>query len=195
MIVQVRPRGSASTVTLDDGSTFRCSREFARRSRLGRGQAIDDAILERLRQSAEDDLALSLADRLNRQQRFSQRQMAARLIRDGIDPATATRVFEQLSERGELDDRAVALSLARRELERAAGRGEQWEWRAFRQRLAGRLALRGFAGPDINAALRAAWAEVHPEALAETVAQDQCRAYSVDQRSAVGGLRNLDPEA
>ena len=158
-IVSVKPSGSVSTVDFDDGTSFRCTRDFARRSNLNRGQQIDPIFVDRLRLSATTDLALSLAERLNRRGRYSRREIEVKL-RDAEIPWTFVGpALDTLAEHGDLSDFAVALTVTRTSLQRFPDRGVPDHWRRFRETQTRRLRLRGFDPAAADQALRQAWAE------------------------------------
>ena len=165
-VVSIRPTGSTSTVNFDDGTSFRCTRDFVQRSNISRGQQIDPVFVDRLRESASYDLALYHAERLNRRGRYSRNELAQRLRQAGIVTSDATRALDSLVERGELDDQAVALSVARRSLRRALAREPSLSWNRFRNLHARRMALRGFGSADSSAALWQAWSEFEQSTLA-----------------------------
>ncbi len=147
-------------VDFDDGTSLRCTREFAHRSQLHRGQEIDAVFVERLRDSASFDLALSEARRLCRLDRYSRMQIASKLVATRVSSDTAQSILDQLERRGELDDQHVALELARKGLRQALCRDPQLECRRFRIVQTRRLRLRGFELGIATDACREAWSEV-----------------------------------
>ncbi len=165
-IESIRPAGALTVITFDDGAPLRCTRDFARRLNVRRGQAIDPVFIARLRESAAADHAERQAERLNRRGRDSRRAIAAKLQQAGIPDAAAARALDQLAARGELDDGAAALAYARRSLRQALQRDPELNWSSVRQRYGRRLALRGFAPGESSAALRQAWSELSPPPLA-----------------------------
>lgn len=162
----VRPTGSVSTVDFDDGTSFRCTREFVQRSNLTSGQRIDPVFVDRLRESASFDLALYHAQRLNQRGRYSRNEIAQRLRQAGVTQTDAERALDSLLDSGELDDRTVALTIARRSLRRALGREPDLSWSRFRNLHARRLAMRGFGAADSIAVLQQAWSEAEQSAVA-----------------------------
>ena len=171
-VLSVRPSGSVSTVVFDDGTSFRCTREFARRANIARGQQIDPVLVVRLRESASSDLALFHAERLTRRGRYSRLEIARRMRQAGVVGSDADHALDVLEQRGELDDQIVALSVARRSLKRALSRDPKLSWNEFRDRHGRRLSLRGFGAGESSAALRQAWSE-HEELERSTVALDR----------------------
>ena len=158
-ILSIRPTGSVSVVEFDDGTSVRCTRDFVRRSNMTRGQQIEPVLADRLRESAAQDLALAEAERLNRRGKHSRSEISARLRRTGIRDRDIRTALDALTERGALDDQAVALALARRGLSRALRRDPELTWNQFRTTHGRRLALRGFGAAESGAALRQAWSE------------------------------------
>ena len=165
-ILSIRPTGSVSTVNLDDGTSFRCTRDFVRRSNIARGQQIDPVFVERLRESAAFDLAHAQAERLNQRGRLSRQEIAVRLQQAGIQEPHLGTALSALAERGELDDYHVALASVRRNLNRDLGRHSELTWATFRSTHGRRLALRGFGAHDSARALKQAWEEVRDRSLA-----------------------------
>lgn len=166
VIESIRRSSSISTVNFDDGTSIRCTSNFVRRSNIARGQLIDPVFVDRLRQSAEFDLAYSQAERLNRRGRMSRREIAVRLQQTGIQEAQIAAALDQLHQRGDLDDEVVALELTRRNLGRELNRNPDLSWRQFRSAQGRRLALRGFGQAATAAALKQAWSEQHESSLA-----------------------------
>ncbi|MDE2746289.1 MAG: RecX family transcriptional regulator [Chloroflexota bacterium] len=165
-ILSVRPTGALSTVNFDDGTSFRCTRDFARRSNLFRGQQIDSVFVDRLRDSAAFDLARAQAERLNQRGRLSRQEIAVRMQQTGIREPHIGAALSDLTERGELDDLQVALASTRRNLGRELSRNPDLTWSRFRNTQGRRLALRGFGAHDSAEALRQAWTEVTEPPLA-----------------------------
>ena len=165
-ILSVRPSGSTSTVSFDDGTSIRCTREFVRRSNLSRGQQIDSVFVDRLRDSAAFDLARAQAERLNQRGRFSRTEIAVRMQQAGLPQPHISTALDDLAERGELDDYHVALASTRRNLSRELSRNPGLTWSRFRVTHGRRLALRGFGARDSAEALRQAWTELTEPSLA-----------------------------
>lgn len=165
-ILSITPTGSVSTVSFDDGTSFRCTRDFLRRSNISRGQRIDPVFVDRLRESASYDLALSEADRLTRRNRYSRQEIAVKLRQAGLNDLDIRAALDTLAGRGELDDHHVALDLARRNLARAISRDPELTWSRFRLLYGRRLALRGFGAAESSSALREAWSEFENSPLA-----------------------------
>ncbi len=160
VVVSVRPAGAASVVDFDDGSSFRCTRDFARRCHLSRGQEIDAVFIARLRDTASFDLALFEAQRLNRRRRYSRLEITNKLISVRIPADTARLALDELEQRGELDDQSVALDLARKGLRQALSRNPQLPRSKYRSLQTRRLLLRGFNAATASEACRTAWSEV-----------------------------------
>ncbi len=159
VIQSIHSSGGASTVQFDDGASFRCTHDFARRSQLQRGQTIDAVFVDRLRRSASLDLACSEAERLNRRGKYSRRQLVQRLIQEGMASHDVEEALDQLDQRGELDDAAVALKIVRRGLAQDLQRAGDHTWISVRQRHVRRLRMRGFDTGTAIAAVREAWSE------------------------------------
>ena len=166
-VLSIKPSGSVSQVQLDDGTSFDCTREFARRSHLKRGQEIDAVLIERLRETATVDLARFHAQRLNSRAKYSRQEIAQRLQQLSIPISVANLALDQLAEDGALDERAVALDAAKRGLDQALRREEAMSWRRYHELLARRLAMRGFDPATSQAALRQAWLERDQPTLAQ----------------------------
>ncbi len=166
-IASIRPSGAATVITLDDHSDFRCTREFAARSRLSRGQQIDAVILERLRQQASFDLAYSEAARLLRKQKYSCREIAQRLSQSGCSRSDIRVAIDELAPAAQ-SDISIAASLTHDRWRRESQRDGATSWQEFRRRQAGRLAMRGFSPGAISAAL----AEVREQHDAASLARD-----------------------
>lgn len=156
-IVAIERSGSTCAVQFDGAPTLRCSRAFARRLRLSAGQQIDSAMLERVRQTAAAELAEHLAQRLLQRPR-SRRELAARLLQEGIADNVVRETLEQLEQQGEHDEMEDALAIARQ----CAGRGAQ-DWNAMRQRCGQRLRRRGFSAATSLRAVQLAWQETRRE--------------------------------
>ena len=152
-IIELQRRAGVCTVTFDDAPPLRCSRDFAQRLRLAAGQQIDAALLERLRKTAASDLAERLARRLLRRPR-SRREIAARLLSEGLPDAAVRDALELLEAEGEHDESEDALALARR----CVPRGEQ-DWNEVRRRCGQRLRRRGFSPATALRAVQIAWQE------------------------------------
>ena len=159
-VVSIRPTGALSTVDFDDGSSIRCTREFAQRSRIQRGQQIDPVFIDRLRESASHDLALHEAQRLVARQRYSRQEIAVKLQMADIAKQDVDTALDSLEARGELSDYAVALEVARRSLRLTLERDPDMTWASYRRLYTRRLSLRGFRMADIDASLRLAWSEL-----------------------------------
>lgn len=153
-------------VSFDDGTSFRCTRDFLRHSNITRGQRIDPVFVERLRESASHDLALSQADRLTQRDRYSRKEIAVKLQQAGLNDQDIKAALDTLSARGELDDHRVALYAARRSLAQAISRDPELTWSRFRGLQTRRLALRGFGAAESNSAVREAWSELEDSPLA-----------------------------
>ena len=151
-ISSIRPSGAATVITLDDHSQFRCTREFAARSRLRRGQQIDSVILERLRLQASAQLAVAEANRLLRKRRYSRLEITQRLAANGCSRAHIRAALDGLSEAGELEVE-LAASLSDDRWRRDSQRDPALTWIGFCRRQAGRLAMRGFPPGVISSAL------------------------------------------
>ena len=159
-VVSVRPTGGVSVVDFDDGTSFRCTRDFVRRSQLSRGQQIDDVFVARLRESASRDLALSEAQRLNRRQRYSRREIRNKLLQGDIAAGAADLALDELEGRGELDDLVVARRAAGKGLRQLLSRDPSLTERGFYTVQQRRLLLRGFGSGTASAACREAWKDV-----------------------------------
>jgi len=165
-IVSIQPSGSISIINFEDGASFRCTRDFVRRSNLKPGQQIEQIFVDRLRESASFDLALSQARRLNRKGRYSRREMSHKLQQAEIPDSDIKDALDTLSEQGEIDEQAVATELARRSLQRALSHDPDLSWSRFRDLHGRRFALRGFGVAESNAALRQVWLEREASPLA-----------------------------
>ena len=166
VILSIKRSGATSVVHFDDGTSFRCTRDFIRRSRLAPGQRIEPLFIDRLRESASYDLAVSEAERLVRRGRFSRGEIVSRLRQAELSITHINTALDALEARGELDDQAIALKIARRSLQRALVRDPNLSWNQFRSTHGRRLALRGFGPAQSSAALRQAWSEIVAAALA-----------------------------
>lgn len=160
-VVSVRPAGAVSVVDFDDGTSIRCTRDFIRRSHLSKGQQIEAVFVDRLRDSASHDLALSEAQRLNRRRRYSRLEIANKLVAAGISAAAAREALDELEQSGELNDQLVALALARKGLRQALSRDPQLGRSGFRMLQTRRLALRGFDAATAAQACSDAWHDAH----------------------------------
>lgn len=156
-VVSVRPAGAVSVVAFDDGTSFRCTRDFVRRSHLSRGQQIEEVFVARLRDSASLDLATSEAQRLNRRRRYSRREIANKLTAAGISANVAREALDELEQLGTLNDHMVALDLARKGLRQALSRDPHLQRNRFRMMQTRRLALRGFDPATAAQACNDAW--------------------------------------
>ena len=161
-VTSIRRSGTMSVVEFDDGTSFRCTREFARRSQLTRGQEIDDVFVARLQESASNDLALAEAQRLNRRQRYSRNEISHRLREAQISSLAVERALEELEQSGELDDREVACRIARKGLRQLLTRDSTLSEREFKTVQARRLRMRGFGTGAASDACRRAWQDAYP---------------------------------
>lgn len=159
-VLSIRASGALSTVDFDDGTSFRCTRDFAARCQISRGQDIDPVFVDRLRESASFDLATHEARRLIRRQRYSRNEIAAKLKAAGLSTEVIREALELLERRGELDDLAVALHIARQKLRLAQGRSSGLTWSEFGPAQARRLTMRGFNAGAAKQAVRLAWSEL-----------------------------------
>jgi len=159
-VLSIRASGALSTVDFGDGTSLRCTRDFAARSHLSRGQDIDPVFIDRLRESASVDLATHEARRLIRRQRYSRNEIAAKLKAAGIASDVIGETLELFEQRGELDDLAVALHIARQRLRLAQGRDSALTWSEFGPAQARRLTMRGFHAGTAQQAVRLAWSEL-----------------------------------
>lgn len=164
-IIAIERSGSTCAVQFDGAPTLRCSRAFARRLRLSPGQQIDSAMLERVRQTAAADLAEHFVQRLLQRPR-SRRELAARLLREGIADSVVRETLEQLEQQGDHDESGDALAIARQ----CAARGAQ-DWNTMRQRCGQRLRRRGFSAATALRAVQLAWQETRQE-LSEPIPRD-----------------------
>ena len=171
-IIEIERRGTIWTIRFDDAPQLRCSRAFARRLRLNTGQHIDAALLQRVRESAAADLADQLAERMLRSPR-SRREIAARLLREGV-PETAVRsALEQLEQRGGHDEDDDALALARRCVRQAGP-----DWNEVRQKCGRRLRRRGFSAATALRAVQLAWQETQQPQ--QSPCQPQCAPNDIE---------------
>ena len=159
-VLSIRPSGALSTVSFDDGTSLRCTRDFAARSQISRGQEIDPVLVDRLRESASVDLATHESRRLIRRQRYSRNQIAAKLKAAELSNEVIGNVLSMLEQQGELNDLAVAVHIARQKLRHAQGRNPALGWSDFGPAQARRLTMRGFSGGSANQAVRLAWSEL-----------------------------------
>ena len=90
LITDLQRRAGVCTVSFESAPKLSCSREFAQRLKLGRGQDIDEIVLDRIRATAATDLAEHLAHKLLQRPR-SRRELAARLLQSGVPREAATR--------------------------------------------------------------------------------------------------------
>lgn len=161
VVVSVRPAGAVSVVDFDDGTSFRCTRDFIRRSHLSRGQQIEEVFVERLRDSASMDLATSEAQRLIQRRRYSRQEIANKLTAVGIASDVAHAALDDLEQLGTLNDHAVALELARKGLRQGLSRDPRLQRSEFRSQQTRKLTLRGFHAATAAQACHEAWSEVH----------------------------------
>ncbi|MXX81180.1 MAG: RecX family transcriptional regulator [Chloroflexi bacterium] len=160
VVISVQSRGAVSVVEFDDGASLRCTREFVRRSNLQRGQDIDDIFVDRLRETASPELARSEAQRLDRRQRYSRRQICSKLRDVGIGAEAANLALDELESRGELDDRIVARDIARKGLRQLISRDPSLSEVGFRTAQTRRLLMRGFTPGAAAEACQQVWMEV-----------------------------------
>ena len=104
LITDLQRRAGVCTVSFESAPTLSCSREFAQRLKLGRGQDIDEIVLDRIRATAATDLAEYLAHKLLERPR-SRRELAARLLQNGVPRQAALDVLERIEADGEHNDR------------------------------------------------------------------------------------------
>lgn len=154
LVLDVRRRGAVCVVRFDGADELRCTRSFAQRTRIGRGQQIEPALIERLRETAGVELGLELARRRLGHGIHSRLELMQRLLGAGISREAAESALDRLQQAGELDDAAGALTLARISL-----RETNDDWVSFRSRCGRRLQRRGFPGTAIARALTRAWSE------------------------------------
>ncbi|MCY3923845.1 MAG: RecX family transcriptional regulator [Chloroflexota bacterium] len=159
-VLSIHASGALSTVDFDDGTSLRCTRDFAARSHFSRGQEIDPVFVDRLRESASFDLATHEARRLIRRQRYSRNEIAAKLNVAGLASDVIRETLGLLERRGELDDLAVALHIARQKLRLAQSRNAALTWSEFGPAQARRLTMRGFHAGAAKQAVRLAWSEL-----------------------------------
>ena len=159
-VLSIRASGALSTVDFDDGTSFRCTRDFAARSRISRGQDIDPVVVDRLRESASFDLAAHEARRLIGRQRYSRNEIGAKLKAAGLSTAIIGETLQALESRGELDDLGVALHIARQKLRLAQAQDSGLTWSEFGPAQARRLTMRGFNAGAAKQAVRLAWSEL-----------------------------------
>ena len=159
-VLSIRASGPRSTVDFDDGTSVRCTREFAARAQIAPGQIIDPVVLERLRESASFDLATHEARRLIRRQRYSRNEVARRLKAAGLSNEVIGDALATLERQGELDELAVAVHIARQRLRRAQGHQDGLTWSTFGPAQARRLTMRGFSGGVAKQAVRLAWSDL-----------------------------------
>lgn len=152
-IVDIERRGSSWTVRFDTAPQLRCSRAFGRRLRLAAGQEIDSALLERVRETAAADFADELVKRMLRRPR-SRREIAGRLLHEGVPEAAVRSALEQLALHDEHDEDDDALELARRCVPQGGP-----DWNEVRRRCGQRLRRRGFSAATALRAVQIAWQE------------------------------------
>ncbi len=111
-------RGVVSAA-FDDGSELRCTRAFAARLRLSRGAELDDHILQRLRETAEIDIAAELARRKSRRRPACRSDLRAALIAERLPRPAIEAALDALADEGGIDEAGYALRHA--EKRRRAG--------------------------------------------------------------------------
>ena len=153
LITDLQRRAGVCTVSFESAPKLSCSREFAQRLKLGRGQDIDEIVLDRIRATAATDLAEHLAHKLLQRPR-SRRELAARLLQSGVPREAALEVLERIEADGEHDDEDDALELARRCIS-----GNESDWERAQRRCGNRLQRRGFSHSTASRAVLAAWQE------------------------------------
>lgn len=159
----LRRSGRTTTVEFDSGQLMRCTHEFAQRARLAVGQPIEEVLLNRLRLSAGNDLAVSEAQHYARRGRHNRQQIAARLVQDGLDRRDVFDALDRLCADGELDDHALAHQIARRELQKLIRRQDEIDHRQIRRQQIRRLIMRGFSASDATDAVNDALAQLPKE--------------------------------
>lgn len=155
MVRDVQRRGAVCIVKFEDAGELRCTRSFAQRTRIGRGQEIEPALIDRLRETAGVELGLELARRRLGHGIHSRSELSRRLRGAGVPRRPAEAALDQLEALGELNDALGALILARISL-----REGDDDWPTYRARCGRRLQRRGFAASEISRALTRAWAEM-----------------------------------
>ena len=153
LITDLQRRAGVCTVSFESAPKLSCSREFAQRLKLGRGQDIDEIVLDRIRATAATDLAEHLAHKLLQRPR-SRRELAARLLQSGVPREAALEVLKRIEADGEHDDEDDAFELARRCIS-----GIESDWERARQRCGDRLQRRGFSPSTASRAVLTAWQE------------------------------------
>lgn len=111
-------RGIVSAA-FDDGSELRCTRSFAARLRLERGAELDAQILQRLRETAEIDVAAEIARRKSRRRAACRSDLRAALIAERLPRPAIDAALDSLAADGEIDEAGYALRHA--EKRRRAG--------------------------------------------------------------------------
>ncbi len=159
-VLSIRAKGTLSTVDFDDGTSLRCTRDFASRSRISRGQVIDPVFVERLQEAASFDLATHEARRLIGRQRYSRNEIAAKLKAAGLSTQVIGEALGMLERQGELDELAVAVHIARQKLRRAQSSNAARTWSDFGPAQVRRLTMRGFRAGVASEAVRVAWSEL-----------------------------------
>lgn len=159
-VLSIKATGALSTVDFDDGTSFRCTRDFAARCHISRGQEIDPVFVDRLKESASFDLTTHEARRLIRRRRYSRNEIAAKLRAGGLFIDVIGESLDILEQRGELDDLAIALQIAQQKLRLAQGRNSGLTWSDFGPAQARRLTMRGFNTGVATQAVRLAWSEL-----------------------------------
>ena len=135
-------RGIVSAA-FDDGSDLRCTRAFAARLRLSRGTELDDHILQRLRETAESDIAAELARRKCRRRPTCRSDLRAALIAERLSRPAIDAALDALADEGEIDEAAYALRHAGKR--RRAGAGASL--------IRAELSAKGIARADIEQAV------------------------------------------
>ena len=158
MVQDVQRRGAVCVVKFEDAEELRCTRAFAQRTRIGRGQQIEPALVDRLRETAGVELGLELARRRLGHGIHSRSELSRRLQGAGVPRGAADQALDQLEALGELNDALGALILARISL-----REGDDDWSTYRARCGRRLQRRGFGASAISRALTRAWAELEEQ--------------------------------
>ena len=159
-ILNLQRRAGVCTVTFAQAPPLRCSRAFAQRLRLAAGQQIDERLLERIRETAALDLAEQLALRLLERPR-SRREIAARLLQEGLPERVVRGTLERLEAEGQHDEAESALALAQRCL--SAAKPDEMDWNIVQRRCGDRLRRRGFSPASASRAVQTAWQERRAE--------------------------------
>jgi len=159
-ILSLQRQAGVCTVTFTEAPPLRCSRAFAQRLRLAAGQQIDERLLERIRETAAADLAEQLAQRLLGRPR-SRREIAARLLQEGLPEWAVRGALERLEAEGNHDEAEAALALAQRCL--SAADLDRTDWHTVQRRCGDRLRRRGFSPASASRAVQTAWQEHRAE--------------------------------